>query len=268
MGVTDAQGRFYFVCLEPGLYDLQVTKDGFQPSQAQVDLLSGTNSDVVIRLQPAVTIRRQPAGNTLSVREAQIPEEARSDFDNGVEELYRKKRPERGVQYLQRAIETYPHYDEAYVQLGIAYTRLARPQEAEQTFRKAIAVYSKNARAHVFLGKLYYEQGKLDEAVEELLRAVEIDNSLWLGHLDLARVLGKQGKVKEAYYHAQLAHELNREVQDVHLAYYNACVDNRDYVAGLAELDEFVKLYPDSDVAKKMQAIRDKLAKEVVAMKH
>ena len=94
---------------------------------------------------------------------------------------------------------------------------------------------------------------------------MKIDNSLWLGHLDLARIFGKQGKLKEAHYHAQLAHELNQEVQDVHLAYYNACVNIRDYAAALTELDKFVKLYPDSEVAKKMQAIRDNLAKEAAA---
>ncbi len=266
MGVTDAQGRFYFPCLEPGLYDVQVTKDGFQPVWEQFDLLSGTNSDGVIRLQPGA-ITRQPAGHTLSVRQARIPGEARRDFDNGVKALHDKKRPERSVEYFQRAIEIYPDYDEAYVQLGIAYTRLSRPQEAEQTFRKAIAVYTQNARAYVFLGKLLYEQGKLEEAVEELLKGMKIDSSLWLGHLDLARILGKQGKLKEAYYHAQIAHELNKEVQDVHLVYYNACVNNRDYAAALAELDEFVKLYPDGETAKKMQSIRDKLAQDAAAIK-
>jgi tetratricopeptide (TPR) repeat protein len=268
MAVTDAQGRFYFDCLDPGLYDVQITRDGFQPAQAQFDVLSGTNSDAVVRIQPAVKTIRQPVGNTLSAREAQVPREAHKFFDDGVEQLYRKKRPERSVEYFQKAIEIYPDYDEAYVQLGIAHTRASRPQEAEQTFRKAIAMHSKNARAYVFLGKLYYEQGKLDQAAEELLRVVKIDNTLWLGHLDLARILGKQGKLREAYQHAQLAHELYKGIQDVHLVYYNACVNNRDYAAALTELDEFVRLYPDSDVAKKMRAVRDRLAEDATAKRN
>jgi len=269
MTVTDAQGRFYFDCLDPGLYDVQVTKDGFQPGQAQIDVLSGTNSDAVVRMQPAVMTIRQPVGNTLSAREAQIPREAHKSFDGGIEHLYHKKRPERSVEHFQKAIEIYPDYDEAYVQLGIAYTRLSRLQEAEQTFRKAIALNPQNARAHVFLGKLFNEQeGRQDEAVEELLKGVKIDNTLWLGHLDLARILGKQGKLKEAYQHAQLAHELNKEVQDVHLVYYNACINNRDYAAALAEMDEFVRLYPDSDVAKKMRVVRDKLAKDAAGKRN
>ena len=90
-----------------------------------------------------------------------------------------------------------------------------------------------------------------------------VDNNLWLAHLDLGQILGKQGEVEDAYHHAYRAHQLHTEVPDVHLTFYNACVNESDYASALAELDEFVKLYPNGDAAKRMLAIRDDLSREV-----
>ncbi len=272
MAVTDMSGRFLFNCLEPGTYTIQARKQGYQTTEAQFSLLTGSsagNSDATIRMRPLTTTITAPKGPVLSARQAQIPPEAKKLFDTGVEELSQNKRPEACVESFRRAIEIYHDYDEAYVQLGIAYYRLARREEAEQTFRKALQVYPQNARAHIFLGKLLSEQGKLDPAVEELRKATGINDgeSLWLAHLDLARILTKQGKAKEAYEHAIRAHELDKKVEDVHVAYYNACVNLRDYSAGLAELDEIVKLYPTSETSRKLQALRPMLAKNVAAKK-
>ena len=72
-----------------------------------------------------------------------------------------------------------------------------------------------------------------------------------------------RGEVEDAYHHAYRAHQLHTEVPDVHLTFYNACVNESDYASALAELDEFVKLYPNSDAAKRMLAIRDDLSREV-----
>jgi hypothetical protein len=266
--VTDAQGHFQFLCLDAGNYTAVATKEGFQPSQTQFALLSSGISDGLIRMEPLARIARKPEGKVLSVREAQIPSEARKFFERGTKELYEDKKPENSVSDFLRAIEIYPDYDEAYLRLGIAYGRLARPEEAEKILRKGIQVYAQNAQAHLFLGKLLKEQGKMLEAVEELEKALKIDDTLWLAHLDLARILEKQRKTQEAYEHARRAHELNSAVQDVHLAFYNACIGTGDYPGALAELDEVVKLYPDSDAARKLQALRPKLAADAAAMKH
>ncbi len=260
---TDSQGHFRFDCLESGFYTVEVAREGYETTREQLDLLSGSLIDATVRMRPSTTISLQPGGSVLSVRQAQIPKRARKAFDRGVKELHKKERPNRSLEHFQRAIEIHPDYDEAYVQLGIALSRLSRPEEAEQIFRKGIEVFPQNTRAYTILGKLHYQQGRTEEAIEALRKAVEIDNNLWLAHLDLGRILGKQGEVEDAYRHAYRAHQLHTEVPDVHLVFYNACVNKSDYASALAELDEFVKLYPDSDAAKRMLAIRDNLSREV-----
>ncbi len=268
MFVTDAQGHFQFLCLDAGNYTALATKEGFQPAQTQFALLSSGMSDALIRMEPLARIARKPEGNVMSVREAQIPSEARKFFERGTKELYEDKKPENSVSDFLSAIEIYPDYDQAYLELGIAYGRLARPEEAEKILRKGIQVYAQNSQAHLFLGKLLKEEGKMPEAVEELEKALKIDDTLWLAHLDLARLLEKQRKTQGAYEHARRAHELNSAVPDVHLTYYNVCIGIGNLPGALAELDEIIKLYPNSDAARKLVALRPKLAADAVASKH
>jgi tetratricopeptide (TPR) repeat protein len=262
--VTDAQGRFLFECLESGQYLLEATKEGFQGARA---MFAAPDSDAVIRMQPVSALTPVGSGAVLSARQMQIPEKARKLFDKGIEELYQNKKPEASLDYFRQAIDLHRDFDEAYVQMGTAYFRLARATDAEQTFRKAIEVYPKNGRAHMYLAELLSSQGKIGPAVEELGKAIENEDTLWQAHLDLARILAKQGKAKEALVHAARAHELNKASPEVHLTYYNACISTRDLAAALAELDEIGKLFPESDTAKKLLAIRPKLAADVAAKK-
>jgi len=266
MTVTDGQGHFQLLCLDAGSYWVEASKHGYETATEQFSLLNGGLSDAVIRLVPSFRVMT-PGGAAVDARQSVVPGNARKAFASGMKKLYDGNNPAGSAEDFRKAIALHPDYDEAYVQLGIAYGRLSRMEEAEQALRHAIEKYSENAAAYTFLGKLLAEQGRSDEAVAALRRAVVIDGSIWLAHLDLARVLAKQGKKQDAYEHASRAHQLNTAVEDVHLAYYNACVGIRAYAEALAELDEIVRLYPKSETAIKLQSLRPKLAAEPTANK-
>ena len=260
---TDNRGRFEFLCLESDIYTVETRRDGYAPTRVQFALLDSSIPDAVIRIEQLRTITTEPAGHILSVRQRLISQKARAAFQKGVKQLHRKKQPERSLSHLHKAIELYPDYDEAYVQLAVAFSRLLQMEDAERTLQEAIKVYPQNDRAYAFLGKVYQQQGSDQEALAALRQAIEIDSQLWLAHLDLGRILAEQGKFEDAYRHASLAHQLTADVPDVHLVFYNACINSQKYTAALAEIDEYVRLYPNSDVAKKMLVVRKQLSRKV-----
>jgi len=260
--VSDSQGRFVFQCLEAATYTVEASKRDFETTTERFALINSGVDDGVIYLKPSSTATNMPEGNMISARSAQIPPAARKLFDGGMKKLYDQNNLRGSIADFSKAIKLHSEYDDAYIQMGIAQGRLAQVKEAEQTFRKAIHVNEQSGPAHSFLGKLLSEQGRVEEAVPELRKAIGIDDRNWLAHLDLARILAKKGEKQEAYAHARRAHELNTAVEDVHVAYYNACASLGKFAEALAELDEVVKLYPKSESAKKMLLIRPKLAAE------
>lgn len=259
---SDRRGRFIFAALPSGSYTIRVSMLGFKTAIERFMLLNASIIDAVIRLTPEKKRTAKISSKPISVRVALIPKEARKEFERGTKELHKQNKPDRSLQYFKKALGLYPDFDEAYVQLGIAYSLLSREEEAETTFLRAINLYSKNTRAHMFLGKLYYQQGKLDASVEQLKEAITLDVNNWLVHRDLANVLAKLRKFEEAYQHAERAHLLKEDEQDVHLVFYNACLNKKDYVGALAELGEYVRLYPKSETAQKMLAIRKALSQK------
>ena len=262
MVISDRQGRYQFLFIPAGAYQIKVVAPGYQTHISFVSLINFDVIDHRIMLQPDKerSIATRAVAPVVSVRVAAIPDKAKRSFEKGRKELREKNRPKNSLEHFQEAIEIYADYDEAYVQLGIAYSLLDNDKDAVETFQRAVGVYPKNTRAYTFWGKHDYGQNRFEEAAKHLSKAVELDDTFWLAHKDLSRALGKLGRREEALTHAKRAHDLHTDDPDVHLAYYNACVNKGDYSEGLAELDEFVKLFPNHSAADSMKKVRERLA--------
>jgi TolA-binding protein len=78
------------------------------------------------------------AGSTLSVKDAGIPDAAKKDFEKGLEE---KKNGNLDVaqKQLRKAVEEYPKYAEAWLELGRAQSESKDAIAARQSFHQSIA---------------------------------------------------------------------------------------------------------------------------------
>lgn len=63
-----------------------------------------------------------------------------------------------------KAVEQNPDYFDAYVQLGILYSR-KQPQMAEAYFKNALRLQPRHVHTRYLLGLLYQEQGETDKAI-------------------------------------------------------------------------------------------------------
>lgn len=251
---TDNRGWFEFRGLTRGQYTVEMSQEGFEPVQVTVSLLLGSRHDTVLFLKPLQELTEPaPPGAAVDVRTLQIPSDARKEFDQGMKEVQERKRPERSLEHFRKAIEIYPDYDAAYVELALAHLELSQPTEAEGALVKAVEVNEKNVPAHMILGNVYSHQGQLEKAAKSLQAALALDDNVWLAHLEVAKILLQQDKVEEAKIHALRAHELNLQVPSVHLVLANLALRDRDADAALTELDEFLELFPQHPMAEQVR---------------
>jgi tetratricopeptide (TPR) repeat protein len=270
---TDGRGKFTFQRILPGSYTITVIADGYQVAREPLSVLEAMPQTLNSTYNPVVRLRRLPEGQeqspetNVALRQLQVPKKARKEFERGSEELHRKKKPERSLKYFRKAIEIYPDFDDAYVQLGLAHLLQNRTDEALQAFKKAIDIYPDNPHAHALLGKILVQQGQLEEGIRALTTAVELNGQAWSVRLDLGRALLQAGRIEEAYQHAKHAREINPASMNVHLLYYNALAQRGDYAEALEELDAFLKLYPDTPAAQQMESMRGGLARAAAETK-
>jgi tetratricopeptide (TPR) repeat protein len=265
MAFTNEQGEFEFVGLARAMYIVEVAVEGYQPVRERVDLYLGARRDITIILEPKIGVTSNSSGTALSLRELRIPDKALKSFEKGIRELYENSRPDRSVDYLRKAIDIYPDYDEAYVQLGLAYLRQGQYAEAQGVIETATVVNPTNARAYMALGTLYNQQGRAQDAFRSLQRALELDPHAWQVHYELGKSLLQLGRAEDAYRHARRALQLNGQGPALHLLVYNLCIRRGDYQAALVEMDEFVKLYPAHPAVPKLLEKREGLRQTVAA---
>lgn len=251
---TRSEGQYEFVGLPPTIYTVIVEAEGYRPVEELVDLsFSCQRSGVMVTLESELKVQQTTTQAAVSARDLQIPNKARKEFEKGVKELHQKQNAKKSLAYFTRAIELYGDYDEAYVQLAVAHSQLGDNGKAEEVLRQALAHYSDNFRAHAFLGMLLNHQDKLEEGIAELQAAVKGGDDNWLTHYELGKALIRNKRGAEALPHAQRAHELNPKESRVHLLLHDAYILQDDIEDALAEVEEYIKLFPEDKLVPRLQ---------------
>ena len=241
---TKESGRFEFFNVACGTYVLAVDVAGYYPVRRIVDHSYEPAEGLVLQLIADESQSSSRATTTVSLRTLLVPEAAREEFEKGMKAVAEKK-SDRAARHFEKAIELHPDYDDAYVQLALAHLQRGKRAEARSVAERALAQNNTNAGAYAVLGVALREQGKPEESAAALQRALEINEDSWYSRLELGRTLLELRRVEDAYPHLVRAHELNPGAPTVHLNLYNAQILRSDYRAAVAELDEFLKLFPD-----------------------
>jgi tetratricopeptide (TPR) repeat protein len=193
----------------------------------------------------------------VSVRELSIPPKALHSFARGTELLERKDAAGSLPQF-QRAIAEFATYYEAYYEMGVADLKLWRIVDAEQAFWKSVELSSgQYALPLLGLGAVQDYQGKFAEAEEVTRKGLDLDATSWSGHyylgwalLGLNRLEEAEKSVREALRQKSDSTEALRLLADIHSR-------KKDYSALLIDLDEYLKLDPDSPTGVRVKALRD-----------
>ncbi|MCZ6490996.1 MAG: tetratricopeptide repeat protein [Acidobacteria bacterium] len=257
---TRSRGEFEFRNLRPGQYMVEVVEEGYEVARQTVELAFGSRRGVMLLLEPTTQARlKHPdTGSTVSAQELQVPRKARKAFLKGLREL-ENNQPDRSVPHFLKAIERYPDYDEAFVQLALAHLYQQQIEPAQDALEKAVETNPKNVRAHTLLGRVYRERNELEKAEHELKAAVESGPDDWLAHLELAKTLTARQEYPQAEEHARKAHELNGESEIAHLLVYDLLIQQREYQTALTELNNFLVLHPDHPSAGRLRVAQEKL---------
>ncbi|MGH9862142.1 MAG: tetratricopeptide repeat protein, partial [Candidatus Acidiferrales bacterium] len=195
---TDKSGRFEIRDIACGFYALAINAASYRPVRISIEQ-SYTPFDTTIQMIPAEGSAQEAAYAPSG--ESPVPEKAGKEFIKGRAASAANKADE-GIKHFRKAIELYPDYDEAYVELGMALLTRGSFPDAESVAKAALARNEKNALAHAILGSAYREQNKLPEslrALEQSLKSLKLKENSWFVHLELGRTLLKMKRTEEAY---------------------------------------------------------------------
>lgn len=262
---TGSTGRFEFYYVTPGQYTLVVDAAGYKVVRERVEYSFYPLEGIVLYLAPAADRDEFASGEfAVNIQDLKVPSDARKQFEKGLKKLEERK-PSESVAFFQNAIHSYASFDDAYLQLTLAYFRMRSVTDAERTLLEAIRVNPQNWRALSVLGRVYRRQKQYEKSIEVTERSLAIKEDSWLAHVEMTEALAGLSRFQEAGPHAARAHQLHPGEPAIHQLYYNTLIRQDNYQAALAELDEFIKLFPEHRLAARARQQREALANAVAA---
>jgi len=188
---TNAEGKFQAgaPCM---VIQYKIEAKGFRPVWGRVDMSlrpCRALEEITLRALPGTTAAVSPAVSsaTVDARIAAIPPEAKKEFESGRKAMGSDDFAG-SVPHLQKAIELYPKYAEAYQLLAVAQLQMHQAAEAEGGLLKALEIEEKMPRAQYLLGVLYAMSGRASLAEKPLIRFAELDPQNPDAYFELARV--------------------------------------------------------------------------------
>lgn len=263
--ITSDDGEFFFRNLQRNPYILKFEANGYQNYEMHLDLSFMSERGMSIYLKPLPKDPSfSPPGATVSAHELSMPQSARNLVQSGKQKVYAHKNPESGLLDFQKAVARAPGYYEAYGEMAMAYVTLGKADEAIKSFRKSIEVSGDTyGDAEIGLGTLLIEKGELDPGEKALDRGVQLNPNSWRGFYELGKLDLGRGQLDSAQRSAEQAKSLAPNAPIVYRLLANIHMQRKDYVDLLEDLNNYIKLDPDSPAGVRAAQMRKQVAQQV-----
>lgn len=243
---TDDQGRFS-VQAPFGVIQYKVEMPGYRPAQGREDLSMShlANEMITLKAQPGTTPPAAAAAGPVDARIAAIPPEAKKEYDAGQKAVTANDFAG-AIPHLQKAVDLYPKYAEAYQLLGVAQLQTQHGPEAEASLNKAIAIEDKMPQAQYMLGMLLAMTNRANLAEKPFTRFAELDPTNPDAHFELAKTEFALNKFAEAEMHANKAIELKEKNPGVQVVLAYSLLRQKKATEAKQAFQQYLKLDPNS----------------------
>ena len=200
MTFSDMEGNFKFERQQSGRrYEVHVQLGPDQEYVEEVDFNPGFPVMIHIREQNIRSTRptSKASGTIISLASLKVPKSAEKEFNKG-KELGQKKKYEEGLAHLQKSVEIYPSYAEAYNEMGLIHRRQDQAGPAEEMFRKAIEADPKWVYSYLNLASLQLNKNQYSELLQTSRRVLQLNGTLAPAHYFSAVAHASMGNLAEA----------------------------------------------------------------------
>ena len=175
---TDLSGRFSFPGLVRGRYQLLAEGDGlsFETTTVYADVAAFGGSQTFtqdIQLRP---VRHKPAAQpgVVNAFSQNVPAAAKQALDAGLKSAEEGK-TQAAIDNMRKAIQIFPEYFDAHLQLGNVFLKIDQLQEAIAELDKAREINPNDERAYQSFGLLLMKQRNFAVAVEIFAEAARLN---------------------------------------------------------------------------------------------
>ena len=257
---TDPQGKFNFDGLVPSIYVLTIEGQGLKPYSKFIDISVAKMSNELITVVPD---RASPGGaaapsGTFNALDADIPAPAKKEYD-AAKKSVEQKDADAAVKQYRKAIQLYPKYSAAYLDLGLLHLEMGKFDDAQSELQSANELNPNNPGGFLALGALLNKQKKFDDAEKALSHGLELNPDVAEGQYELAKTYWASGKWQESEPHAVKAVALAPNMAPPHVLLGNIALRKQDTASAVKEFQEYLRLEPNGPMAGGVKQMIEKI---------
>lgn len=260
---TRQDGHFEFQRVPTGDYLIETFEtDMFEATETHVSVFPRdaleprpTTAALFIVLPLKAAERARP-GEVMADVDLNVPKKALKHYESGMKKLD-KGDSAQAITEFQAAIQIFPSYYAARIELGREFRLLKRFPEALEVVHPLIGIAPKRAEPRIEHGIVLLALQRRDEAIQELEAALRLGESSWAAHLYLGWALLEHDEAK-AQPHFQRAIEIDeRKAARAHLALARLAESSGKRLVALSHLDAYLEIAPnanDAEATRKLAA--------------
>ena len=260
---TQPDGRFSFRQVTAGDYLVEIPETAdFYAAAASVSVqptpsMGRTVVSVLIDLVAKPSGARSSSVVMADV-DAKVPEAAFKHYRAGLKAL-ESKDSARAISELRAAIQIYPDYYAARLELGRELRAQKRFEEATETLKTLSQLAPGRAEPHLEYALVLLGLERREQAISELHTALELEEKSWAPHYFLGLALfDSNGEVAEKEF--QRALELNeKKAARSHVALARLALRKGQQEVALKHLDTYLALEPNAPDAETVRKFAQRL---------
>jgi Tfp pilus assembly protein PilF len=197
---------------------------------------------------------------SISTVELSVPPNAKQEFNRGLDRLSHED-VEGAIQHLKKAVELAPQFVEAWNNLGSIAYRSRQLEKAEEYFREALEQDPNAYYPLVNLGGTLLSLKRYEESLPINARAVKQKPRDPLAQSQLGQSYFFLGQLDAAESHLKQAKSLDpSHFSRPQLVLMRIYASRNQESEAIMEMEEFLKLHPDSRIASQVRELMKKAA--------
>ncbi|HEX7332475.1 MAG TPA: tetratricopeptide repeat protein [Pyrinomonadaceae bacterium] len=263
---TRNDGQFTFQRISTGDYIVETFEtEVYEATETSIAVYPANLNDprpttvtVFVDLPLKAEPERVAPGEVMADVDLNVPKKALKHYHAGMQKLG-KGESEKGMAELQTAIDIFPNYYAARLELGRELRYKKRFTEALDIVEPLSQIAPRRAEPRIERGIILLSLKRHEDAIPELESALRIAEASWAAHLYLGWALLEQDQEK-AEPHFQRAIEIDEQkAARAHLALARLAEAKGQRLVALSHLDAYLELAPRADDAEATRKLAARL---------
>jgi len=272
----DGEGRFGFYSLRANEYTVSINDDGYEPASqtANVNPETSPMNFVQFTLMPRANAKKDPltgrieGSNPYLIDPAeyyrQFPKKTVKEFEKGVEADHHGNADE-AIQRYEKALSYSPDFYPAHNNLGSIYLARQNFDAAQSQFEAALKTNQNDVEAYFNLGNVLLTTQRYADAEREITEGLQRRPDSAFGHFLQGVLYSHTSRLELAEKSLQSALQLDPKMAEVYLQLVNLYLQQKRKAEAIAELETYLKAFPDSSFSPKARDLLKRLQGDAAA---